>query len=62
MAKVNFSQVEKDMILHALDQAVASNKRLQNKPNQNILITDVYKKEGEALASLRLKAASMDVL
>ena len=62
MAKVNYSQTEKDIILQALDMAVASNKRLCNRPNQNPLITDIYKKEGEGLASLRLKVASMDVL
>lgn len=62
MAKVNYSQAEKDIILLALDASIASNKRLINKPNQNPLIADIYKKEGEGLASLKLKVASMDVL
>ena len=62
MAKVNYSQTEKDVIMMSLDMAIASNKRLANKPNQNPLISDIYKKEGEGLANLRLKVASMDVL
>lgn len=62
MAKVNYSQTEKDVLMSSLDMAIASNKRLINKPNQNPLISDIYKKEGEGLAALRLKVASMDVL
>lgn len=62
MAKVNFSSTERDVICLALDSAIASNKRLVNKPNQNPLIADIYKKEGEFLALLRLKVAGMDVL
>lgn len=62
MAKVNYSQSEKDILLLSLDGAIASNKRLINRPNQNPLITDIYRKEGEGLANLRLKVASMDVL
>lgn len=61
MAKVNYSQTEKDIILSSLDLAIKSNSRLTAMA-KNPLIADIYKKEGEGLASLRLKVASMDVL
>lgn len=61
MAKPVVSQADKDYLVSALDAAIASCRRLASRQGQLPFAVDAYKKEGDAIASLRLKVASWDV-
>lgn len=61
MSKVVVTQSDKDYICSALDQAIASAKRLSNRSGQLPFAVEGYKKEADAIVKLRLKVADWDV-
>lgn len=61
MAKPVVTQAEKDYIMSALDQAVASAKRLSNRSGQLPFAVEGYRKEADLIAAVRLKVAAWDV-
>lgn len=61
MSKPSVTQAEKDYISSALDQAIASSRRLANRTGQLPMAVDAYRKEADMISALRLKVASWDV-